>query len=298
MPSRTIVPPHPVDFRLTLGPTRRGRYDPCTRIDASSVGRATNTPDGPATLHLAAAGTRIEAEAWGPGAGWALDQAPELLGCHDDRAGFEAHHPVVADLARRLAGLRLGRTGAVMEALVASILEQKVTGMEARRSWAQLAARYGEPAPGPGGLVVPPAAEVLAGLPYHEFHPLGVERKRADTVRRACARARGLEEAVRMSPVAARERLTTVAGVGVWTAAEVALVALGDPDAVSVGDFHLPHQVSWVLAGEPRGDDARMLELLEPYRGHRGRVIRLIGASGLRPPRRGPRMPARSIARL
>ena len=298
MPVRTVAPSFPVDFRLTLGLTRRGRGDPCTRIDARSVWRATRSPDGPATLHLRAAGGRVEAEAWGPGATWALEHVPALIGCHDDPGGFEPAHPLLADLARRRPGLRLGRTDAVIEALVASILEQKVTGMEARRSWAQLATRYGEPAPGPGGLVVPPAAEVLAGLPYHCFHPLGVERNRADTVRRACARVRRLEEATAMPFTEARDRLTTVVGVGPWTAAEVAMVALGDPDAVPVGDFHLPHQVSWALAGEPRGDDARMLELLEPYRGHRGRVIRLIGAAGIRPARRGPRMPTRSIARL
>ncbi len=96
----------------------------------------------------------------------------------------------------------------------------------------------------------------------------------------------------------ARRRLTLVPGVGAWTAAEVALVALGDPDAVSVGDFHLPNQVAYALAGEARADDARMLELLEPYRGHRGRVIRLLGCSGINAPRYGPRLPLADIARL
>ncbi len=91
--------------------------------------------------------------------------------------------------------------------------------------------------------------------------------------------------------------LLAIPGVGPWTAGEVGRAALGDPDAVSVGDYHLPSLVAWLLAGERRADDARMLELLEPYRGQRGRVIRLLEAAGTWPPRRGPRMPARSIDR-
>jgi 3-methyladenine DNA glycosylase/8-oxoguanine DNA glycosylase len=79
-------------------------------------------------------------------------------------------------------------------------------------------------------------------------------------------------------------------GIGPWTAAEVVRLALGDPDAVSVGDFHLPNLVSWLLAGEPRGTDERMLELLAPYAGHRGRVQLLLEASGAHAPRYGPRM--------
>jgi 3-methyladenine DNA glycosylase/8-oxoguanine DNA glycosylase len=87
-------------------------------------------------------------------------------------------------------------------------------------------------------------------------------------------------------------------GVGPWTAAEVALRALGDTDAVSVGDFHIPNMVAWALAREPRATDARMLELLEPYRGQRGRVIRLLEAAGVAAPRFGPRMSPRAIAAI
>jgi len=76
---------------------------------------------------------------------------------------------------------------------------------------------------------------------------------------------------------------------------EVAVRALGDLDAVSVGDFHHKNLVSWALAGEPRGTDARMLELLAPYAGRRALVIRLLELSGLRPPRYGPRMAPRRI---
>ena len=108
-------------------------------------------------------------------------------------------------------------------------------------------------------------------------------------------RASWFEAIVELPLPEAYGRLTAVPGIGPWTAAEVGVRALGDPDAVSVGDFHLPNLVAYALAGEPRGDDARMLELLEPYRGQRARVMRLLELSGIRPPRYGPRLSPRRI---
>ncbi len=288
----------PVDLGRTLGPLRRGRSDPSMRVGPDGVWRATRTPAGPATTCLTVRGTTVTARAWGPGAQWALEALPALVGAADDPGGFDPRDPVVADLHRRLPGLRLGRSSAVVEALVPSILEQKVVGLEARRSYIRLVRTLGEVAPGPGALMVPPAPAVLAATPYWAFHRFGVERKRAETIRAACSYAHRLEEVADMPLADAYQRLTTLPGVGPWTAAEVALVALGDADAVSVGDYHLPDMVAWALAGEARADDARMLELLEPYRGHRGRVIRLISIAAPRPPRFGPRMPLQSIADL
>ncbi|MGH9177770.1 MAG: DNA-3-methyladenine glycosylase family protein [Acidimicrobiales bacterium] len=301
MLERSFRPPQRVSLALTLGPLRRGAGDPCMRIGADGVWRASRTPHGPATVHLTARDGEVRVRAWGPGAAWAVDAAPALVGAHDDPAGFEPRHPVLAGLARRLPGLRIPRSGAVTEALVPTVLEQKVTGIEAKRSYRALVRALGEPAPGPSGatgLLVPPAPETLAATPSYAFHPHGVERRRAETIRRACAVAPRLEEVASMAPADARRRLCAVPGVGPWTAAEVALVALGDTDAVSLDDFHLPHQVAWALAGEARADDARMLELLEPYRGHRGRVIRLIVAGGIQAPRFGPRHRLRSIAAI
>lgn len=288
----------PVHLRLTLGPMVHGRGDPTLWLRADGAWRATRTPEGPATLQLRVAGDEVTARAWGAGAGWALDAAPDLVGAFDDDEGFRPAHPVVAGLARRFPGLRIPHSRAVLEALVPVVLAQKVTGLEAKRGWRALVRALGEPAPGPAGdagLLLPPAPAQLAATPSWAFHPWGVERKRADTVRRAAAVAPRLEEAVAMAPDDARRRLQAVPGIGPWTAAEVGLVALGDADAVPVGDFHLSHQVSWALAGEPRGDDARMLELLEPFAGHRGRVVRLIDAGVIHEPRFGPRLEVRAI---
>jgi 3-methyladenine DNA glycosylase/8-oxoguanine DNA glycosylase len=199
---------------------------------------------------------------------------------------------MVADAHRRCRGLRIPRTGAVLEALLPAIVEQKVTGKAARESWRQIVRRYSEPAPGPLGrrLWLPPDPERLAAVPAYAMHALNVEAKRADTIRRACVHAGNLER----EPA----RLLRVRGIGAWTYAHVALVALGDADAVPIGDYHLKNVVAWNLAGRPRGTDDEMLELLEPYRGQRGRVVRLLMAAGSAPPKYGPRMEVNSIAAL
>ena len=294
--TRVVSPLRPVDLSLTLGPLCRGRSDPTMRIGADGVWRATRTPEGPATLHLRSDGSRITAEAWGPGASWMLEAAPGLVGAGDDEDGFEPRHAVLAQLHRRLRGLRIGRSNAVAEALVPTVLEQKVQGIQARRSYHRLVRILGERAPGPAPLLLPPAPARLADLPYHDFHRINVERRRAQTVRLVARHARRLDETTSMTPEAATVRLRALPGVGAWTAAEVALLALGDADAVSTGDYHLPHHVAWALAGEARADDTRMLELLEPYKGHRGRVIRLVVAGHPGPPRFGPRLPLKTIS--
>lgn len=237
-------------------------------------------------------------EAWGEGAGWIVERAPAWVGALDDDSGFDPAPGLVRDLWRRHRGVKIPRTGLVTERIVPVILEQKVTGPEARRAYRRLATALAEPAPGPFGLSLPPHPDRMAELPYHAFHPFGIERRRAEVLRGVCARAAWLDEAAALSLDAARERIGALKGIGPWTVAEVARTALGDADAVSVGDYHLPNLVAWALAGEPRGTDERMLELLEPYRPHRGRVQRLLEVARIRAPAFGPRMEARAIDRL
>jgi 3-methyladenine DNA glycosylase/8-oxoguanine DNA glycosylase len=214
----------------------------------------------------------------------------------DTPDAFTARHEVLREVVRRLPGLRLPRTRRPFEALLPAVLEQKVTGVEARASYRAIIRRHGAPAPGPARLWLQPSAETLGNMPYHAFHPLGVERRRAGVIVAAARLAGRLERAANAAD--AYRLLRSVPGIGPWTTAEVGRVAFGDPDAISVGDYHLSHLVGWALAGERNADDARMLELLEPYRGQRGRVQRLLEAAALYPPRRGPRMAPRAIANL
>lgn len=299
---RRIPAPRGYDLAGTAWQLAFSRYDPCARFAGGAFWWAVRTPDGPATLALRRDGDHLATTGYGPGAGWVADRADAVAGLRDDLTGFPAlaaAHPVVEELARTHRGLRLPTTGRVFLRLLRAVCEQKVTGKEAYRAYAAIVRRFGEPAPGPEPatgvrLRLPPDPDVLAATPYWAFHRLGLEQLRADTLCRAAAVAERLERCA--DPAEATARLTAIPGIGPWTAAEVIRTAYGDPDAVSVGDYHIPNTVAWALAGEPRGDDDRMRELLEPFRGHRGRVCLLLEVAGIGAPRFGPRKPLRSFA--
>jgi len=288
------TPGYPIDPHRTLSPLRRGGLDPTMRVDATGIWRTTLTPDGPATVHLAVEqrGT-VRTTAWGTGAGWAVAQVPELLGAGDDWAALDtSSHPLLDRTRRAVPGLRIPRTTIVFESLVPAILEQRVVGADARRSWLQLLTKFGTvpPGPAPVGMRVCPAAPEWGRIPSWEWHLAGVDPGRSATVAAAVRVAAGLQRTVhagRGGPVVT-SALRTVPGIGSWTAAETVQRAHGDPDTVSIGDYHLAALVGGALIGRPVDDDG-MLELLEPWRGHRHRVVRLIETSGFRGPRFGPR---------
>ncbi len=292
---REWAPGRAVDVTGTLGPLRRGRFDPTYQLTVDgSLWRTMRTPTGPATQRISVRAGEgvVVGESWGSGAHWAADRLPASLGADDDVSGFDASlHPLVARQWHQHSGLRTPAVGLVLEMLVAAVLEQRVTGNEARRSWRWLLNRYGDSAPGPApeGMRVFPAVEVCRAIPSWEWHRAGVEQTRSATVMRLLRVAPRLEECVTMTGAAARARMQLVPGVGIWTAAEAAQRALGDADAVSYGDFHVANDVVYALTGEVDGTDERLAELLEPWADHRGRVVRLVELSGTRRPARGPR---------
>ncbi|MFJ4826112.1 DNA-3-methyladenine glycosylase family protein [Streptomyces bacillaris] len=300
--TREWTPSGPLDLRLVLGPLRRGPADPTFRMTPDGAfWRATRTPEGPGTLRVAARGDRVGAEAWGPGAEWLLAGLPALLGADDDPDAFTPHHHLLAVTGRRRPGLRLLRTGLVMESLIPSVLEQKVTTDEAYRAWRLLVRRYGTPAPGPTttlGLHVMPDARTWAMIPSWEWHKAGVDTKRSSTILRAVRVAPRLEEASSMPFPEAKARLELIPGIGPWTSAETLQRSNGAPDAVTVGDYHLPAIVGHALADNRHATDEEMLNLLTPYEGQRHRATRLILLSGRIPERRGPRMTPGNIAAL
>lgn len=292
--STLYVPSQPISLQQTLAPLRRGTGDPTFVVDASGTWRTMRTPEGAATLLLASSVAGVRATAWGPGAEWAIASVPELLGSGDNWNGLDvAGTPLLATALRRNPGLRLARTGLVLEALIAAVLEQKVTTLEARRAWRYLVLRHGDEAPGPApaGMRVVPSSESWRRIASWEWHRAGVGPQRAEAAVRVASIASSLERTIELGrggPEVER-MLRSVPGVGVWTAAETMQRAHGDPDSVSVGDYHLAAYVGWALIGRPVDDDG-MLELLEQWRGHRQRIVRLIMASGFRKPRFGPRM--------
>lgn len=303
---RVWRPDGPVDVALTLSPHRRGAGDPAWRAEHGGVWRTCRTPDGPGTLLVTvdARERTVLGRAWGPGAEWLLETLPRMLGADDDQSGFAGlagraavGGEVVLAAWRRHPGLRIGRTLRVFEALVPAVLEQKVVGREAWRAWRWLMRRYGEPAPGPApeGMRVFPEPEIWREIPSWDWHRAGAEAVRARTIANAARHAGKLEATAEAGPegsAAADRLLRALPGIGVWTSAEIRQRAHGDPDAVSVGDYHIPGVVGWALTGA-KTDDAGMLRLLAPFAGHRYRVTRLLELGGHRPPARGPRMPAR-----
>jgi endonuclease III len=288
----------PVDLGATLFPLVRGTGDPAHRLDpAGGFWWAARTPDGPGTLRVQSVRGVVSATSWGPGAAWLLDGVPELVGEGDDWSELDlTSAPRLRDVLRRSPGLRLPRTRLVMDALVPAVLEQRVTGREARRSWRTLLHWYGEPAPGPlPGLRIPPTPETLLRIPTWDWHRLGVDLQRHRAIRAAATVANRLEECVGMDSAAALARLRVVPGVGEWTAAETAQRALAHPDAISVGDYHLKDLVVHFFTGRARGTDEEMCELLAPWAGQRQRVMRLVERSGVGKPRFGPRFSPNDI---
>lgn len=286
------LPAEPVSVTETLRPLARGGNGPSFHRDASGIWIAARTPLGPGTLHLTGIVGGVSARGFGDGGEWLIDGVPELLGGRDDWSQLNVSGiPLLAEARRRHPGLRLSRNRLVTEMLVPAILEQKVTTVEAWRGWRQLTRRHGTPAPGPvpAGLVVAPSPQQWALIPSWEWHAAGVGPQRADTVMRSVRRASALERTLERDPAEAAILLATMPGIGAWTAAEVTARAHGNPDAVSVGDYHLAHSVGVALTGR-RVDDAGMLALLEPWAGQRQRVLRLLALSGVRNPRFGPKI--------
>jgi 3-methyladenine DNA glycosylase/8-oxoguanine DNA glycosylase len=294
--AREVSSPAVVNVALTLSLMRRGSADPTFRRDGRRIWRTSRMPTGPVTYAIEQLGPHdVRATAWGPGRLELLDGLEALVGLTDDPSGFVPDHPVLVDGVRRFPGLRVPRTGRVLEALIPAVIEQKVLGIDAFAAQRRLLHRFGEAAPGPApeGMRVFPTAEQWAAIPSWEWHLAGVDPSRARAAQAAARLADRLERLAEQHPddhAVVHRGLRSIPGIGVWTAAEVASRALGDADAVPFGDYHVAKDVGIALLGR-RIDDEELADLLEPWRGHRYRVVRLVGLSPLvRTERRGPRM--------
>ncbi len=285
----TGVPPL-LDVRRSLLWYRHGSGDPTTQLTPTSMRRACWTPDGPATVVLDWSGSTTQVAAWGPGGDHAAAAALAMTGADRLPAELPDQHPVVTRAARQFQGVRTGASGDLYHALLPTILAQRITSGEARRQWARLCWELGPTPPGPDlGLLLPPAPHLLAGRPAWWFHPLGIEAKRARALAEVGRISERLWNWVGLPVHELAAKLALVRGIGPWTVGSVMGPVCGDDDAVAVGDLHLPSLVAWNLAGEARADDARMLELLAPFAGQRGRVLRLLTLGGHGPPAFGPR---------
>ena len=291
------VPLGEVDVDCSLQAMAMLPRDPTLLLRPGRLERATVTPEGTATLRASWSDGAARVTAVGDGAGWLLARAPGALGCLDDASGWAPQSQPLRDLWRRWRGDRVPRTGTLWHDLAWFVVQQRVRREDADAQWHRFVTAFGTPAPGAPDLVAPPDAATVARLAYAQLHPLGLERRRAQTLVAAAQAAVRLERLVDEPFGAVEPHLLAVPGVGPWTTSCLATHTWGDADRVVEGDDGIPSLVSWLLAREPRADDARMLELLEPFRPHRYRVVRLAFRSGLRPPRRGPRRRPHDIRR-
>jgi 3-methyladenine DNA glycosylase/8-oxoguanine DNA glycosylase len=298
------VPIDGIDVAATVRPVALLPGDPTVRLGPGRFERAAFTPEGPGTIRVTwdadpgVGRARACVQTEGDGAAWLLDHAPELLGARDDVTGFEPGHGPVRDLWRRHRGVRLTRTGTLWNDLAWLVVQQRVTHVDAAQQWHRLVVGLGTPAPGATSVLLPPSPERLAALSYPDLHRFGIERQRANNLLAAARDVPRLQRLVAGSAAAALPHLRAIRGVGPWTSSFLAAHTWGEPDTVIVGDAGLPSAVAWLLAGERRADDARLVELLEPFRPHRYRVIRLVMTRGVRPPRRRPLTPRTDIRRL
>ncbi len=293
------VPTGDVDLAATLGSVVWLPRDPTARLTPGRFERATHTPEGSGTVVVTwtpDAGT-ARVEAFGDGAGWLVERAPRLLGCEDDVTGFDPAGPPLRDLWRRHGRRRIARTGTLWHDLACLVVQQRVSRLDAAEQWRRLVTTHGSPAPGAPGLWAPPPPATLARLSSPALHLLGLERRRASTLVAAGMALAGHQDLADGDGAAGTAALRAVPGVGPWTTGCLAALTWGDRDAVVPGDSGIPSLVTWVLAGRPRDDDAAMLELLEPHRPHRYRVLGLVMASGRRPPRTSPRGRREDITR-
>lgn len=300
--STVFRPPWPVDVRLTLSAMRMGRSDPCHRVTPDgALWRTALMASGPVTYRLHHDGglRSVRADAWGAGADEMVEGLADLLGAGDSPETFEAAHPLLRAAERRLRGLRVPRTGLVFESLVAAVLHQKIQGHDAASAWTWLVRRHGSPAPGPAGpgrpegLTVPPGPDRWAAIPPWDWRRAGVEPFAVRAIRLAAGRAARLDRMAAEAPDdldGVYRALASIPGVGAWTVAEVGHRALGDADALSVGDYHLGSLAGWALTGAELTEEEAVAHL-ERWRPHRYRVMRLLELTpDAWPPRRGPRM--------
>jgi 3-methyladenine DNA glycosylase/8-oxoguanine DNA glycosylase len=284
--------PEPYDFFETTRLLRTGTRDPTLRREPDGLWRTAHAADGPVTVRLTVAGTTLEADAWGPGAGAVMADIPRWVGLHEPPWDLP-RHPVVDRLLKAHRGLRATDTRDVFAALVPVVLQQLVTWEDAASMWRRLCTSLGDRAPGPVDLRLSPTPRAIRGAGTLELQAAGIGMRQVRTLIEIARVAHALQRAADLPTPDALDLLQKVRGVGPWTANMALGARLGLPDAIPVGDFHLPHTIAWALAGEPRGTDARMLELLAPFPGQAFRVVRLVSAARIEAPKYGPRYQSR-----
>lgn len=273
----------PFDLVRSFALGRFGLYDPTATLSQTRLKKAFSCGDATCVVEIASEGKNVHVRAEGANEAEVVSDLVDALGTDDGSKVFTPEHPLLAKLHRARSGLRLVRVPWRFDVACCAVLQQRVTVREAWQEWTRIAKKYGTRTS--HDLYAFPSAETIARMDSWRFEELGVDPKRTramiglarDVVRRGTF---GWTDRARV-----RKHMRAVRGIGVWTTEMTMGFGYGDPDALPLADLHLPHLVTWALARERPGTDERMEQLLEPYRGHRFRAVRLLLDAGIVVPR-------------
>ena len=201
-----------------------------------------------------------------------------MLGTEQDLAPFYAlaqSDPALADLVSRFRGLHLPRTATLFESLVLAILGQQISAAVARTMRMLLIERFGARyiAPAEAGVdgatyyAFPRPESILASSP-EELRTLKLTQRKAEYIHGIAGKALepGWADLPNLPDDEIARRLTSLRGVGHWTAQWALVRGLARPDALPLGDLALRRGVSRLWRGGETVNDAEVKTVAESWR--------------------------------
>lgn len=173
--------------------------------------------------------------------------------------------PLLAPYVKRHPGIRIPGTVDPFELSVRAILGQQISVGGAARLASRVVEGWGELLPQPWKDLnrLFPTPEALADAPLEEA---GLSRGRAGAIRSLAAAVSTdqLRLEIGADKVGVEQALLAIRGIGPWTAAYIALRALGDRDAIPTGDLGLRQTTGCRTPKEL----CQMAERWRPWRGY------------------------------
>ena len=285
--SRNITPVAPFDFELTAGYLTyfQGRYATDSLVDG--VYRRLLDLDGQLVLaSVSSLGSlekpELSVELQGEGltsdnVEVATDKVAWILGVGQELEPFYASaqgDPAMAAITQRFHGLHMPHTASVFEALVLAILGQQIATNVARIIRTLLIETYGPRQTIDGETYYAfPRPETLAALRVDDLRGMKLSRRKAEYVHGIACTALDDPEFIEglhhLDDEAVVRQITSLRGVGNWTAQWLLIRALGRPDALPLGDLALRRVVSRLYFQDEPLNDTEVEEFCRrwsPYR--------------------------------
>lgn len=253
-----IRPRAPFDFAATAGFLRFTEREAVDTFAGGRYRRALHVGGRLRLLTVASTGTPSRPQlnvTLGGGRGRASAAEPEEAGART-RQIFSTEHdlkkfrarvagdPLMSQLEASHRGLHIARWPSVFEALVISILSQQISTAVAMTLKRRVVEKYGERlAAGGETFLAFPTAGALAAAAPQELRALGLSGSKVTAVLELAQKARDgeLDEGAlaREDNEALIARLTTLRGIGRWTAEWALMLHFGRTDVFPAGDLAL-----------------------------------------------------------